>query len=167
MSNHKSLKYLCLGLTFLISPYVVANSATISLAPQQMNKDPALSNEIAAPLFHGDSQGNLPFSEAVQVGNTLYLAGQIGIRDGKLIEGGTAAETRQALTNIFATLQRYGYQPSDVIKCTVMLKDMRDFNDFNREYRTLFKPPYPARSTFGVSDLAMGANVEVECIAAR
>lgn len=109
----------------------------------------------------------LPFSEAVRVGDTVYLSGQIGIdpKTGKLAKGGFKAEARQTLTNIKATLTKYGYGTEDVVKCLVMLTDINDFSAFNDIYTDFFKPPYPARSAFATSELALGSLVEVECIA--
>lgn len=161
------IKYTVLPIVVLCSA-CVAGHTNVRVADQRII--PSATQAVQAPskpVFYGSSQGDIPFSEAVKVGNTLYLSGQIGIVDGKLATGGTAAETKQTLKNIFVTLQRYGYQPRDIVKCTAMLKDMRDFDAFNREYRAMFSPSYPARSAFGVSDLAMDANVEIECIAAR
>lgn len=111
----------------------------------------------------------LPFSEAVRVGNTLYLSGQIGITPGSLtlVPGGIEAEARQTMENIRTTLAAHGYAMTDVIKCTVMLADMKDWPAFNAVYQTFFSPPYPARSAFGASGLAVGARVEVECTAVR
>ena len=111
----------------------------------------------------------LPFSEAVRHGDTLYLSGQIGVKPGtlELVDGGLAAEARQTLENIRATLEAHGYGMRDVIKCTVMLADMSEWAAFNEIYQRYFEPPYPARSAFGASGLAMGGRLEVECIAAR
>lgn len=111
---------------------------------------------------------NLPFSEAVRVGDTLFLSGQIGIEPGTLalVPGGLAAEARQALSNIRTTLEAHGYSMRDVVKCTVMLADIAQWADFNEVYKTFFEPPYPARSAFGANGLALGASVEIECIAA-
>jgi reactive intermediate/imine deaminase len=111
---------------------------------------------------------DLPFSEAVRVGRTVYLSGQVGIAPGKmeLVPGGIEAESRQTLTNIEAILEANGLSMSDVVKCTVMLADIAEWGRFNTVYKTFFEPPYPARSAFGASGLALGARVEVECIAA-
>lgn len=111
----------------------------------------------------------LPFSEAVRVGDTLYLSGQIGVRPGLevLVPGGIEAEARQTLENIRATLETHGYTLRDVVKCTVMLADIAEWARFNAVYRTFFSPPYPARSAFAATGLALGARVEVECIAVR
>ena len=120
----------------------------------------------SSPIFLGDG-GNYPFSEAVRVGDTLYMSGQIGFKDGKLVKGGIKAEAKQALDNINTNLLKYGYQKSDIVKCMVMLTDMDDFDDFNKVYKTELAKPYPVRSAFGVAELAAGASVEVECIAAK
>ena len=111
----------------------------------------------------------LPFSEAVRVGDTLYLSGQIGIKPGTLtlVPGGIEAEARQTLENIRTTLETHGYALRDVVKCTVMLADIGEWAQFNEVYRSFFSPPYPARSALGASGLAMGARVEVECLAVR
>jgi reactive intermediate/imine deaminase len=110
----------------------------------------------------------LPFSEAVRVGNTLYLSGQIGIVPGgmKLIPGGIREEARQTMENIRTSLEANGYAMSDLVKCTVMLADISEWGTFNEVYRTFFSGRYPARSALGANGLALGARVEVECIAA-
>ena len=111
----------------------------------------------------------LPFSEAVRVGSTLYLSGQIGIQPGtlNLAAGGIHAEARQTLENIKTTLETHGYTMRDVVKCTVMLADIAEWATFNEIYKKYFSPPYPARSALGANGLAMGARVEVECLAVR
>jgi len=109
----------------------------------------------------------LPFSEAVRLGNVLYLSGQMGIDQAiKLVPGGIAAETRQALENIKATLEKYGSSLEHVIKVTVMLADMSEWGEMNKVYLTYFSKNLPARSAFGTSGLALGGRVEIECIAA-
>jgi len=112
---------------------------------------------------------NLPFSEAVRVGDTLYLSGQIGVIPGtlELVSGGLKAEARQTMESIKATLESHGYSMSDLVKCTVMLADISEWAEFNEIYKTFFEHPYPARSAFGTNGLALGARLEVECIAAR
>ena len=109
----------------------------------------------------------LPFSEAVRVDDTLYLSGQIGIEPGslKLVPGGIREESRQALTNIKTTLEAHGYSMTDLVKCTVMLADISKWGEFNEVYKTFFNGRFPARSALGVSGLAIGAQVEIDCIA--
>jgi 2-iminobutanoate/2-iminopropanoate deaminase len=112
---------------------------------------------------------NLPFSEAVRVGNTLYLSGMIGVEPGvmKLVSGGLKAEATQTLDNIKRILELNSYDMSDVVKCTVMLADMSEWGAFNEIYRTYFTGRYPARSALGTNGLALGARVEVECMAVK
>jgi 2-iminobutanoate/2-iminopropanoate deaminase len=108
----------------------------------------------------------LPFSQAVQVGDVLYLSGALGNVPGKLelVPGGLEAETRQTMANIGAVLEANGLTFDDVFKCTVMLADMSEWSAFNRVYLTYFRPDrLPARSAFGASALALGASVELEC----
>ncbi|MEQ1519213.1 MAG: Rid family detoxifying hydrolase [Usitatibacteraceae bacterium] len=109
----------------------------------------------------------LPFSEAVRAGNTLYLSGQIGVVPGtlKLIPGGLKAEAKQTMDNIKTSLEAHGYAMSNIVKCTVMLADMAEWGTFNDIYKTYFSNRFPARSAFGANGLALGARLEVECIA--
>jgi reactive intermediate/imine deaminase len=110
---------------------------------------------------------DLPFSQAVRHGDTLYLSGQVGNLPGTrtLAPGGLRGEAQQALENIRATLEANGRTTADLMKCTVMLADMADWPAFNEIWRAFLKKPYPARSAIGVNGLALGARVEVECIA--
>jgi reactive intermediate/imine deaminase len=108
-----------------------------------------------------------PFSPAVQVGKIVFLAGQIGTKDGTLVTGGIEAETKQTMENIKATLGAIGLTMDDLVKCTVFLADMDEWGRMNAIYRTYFQPTrYPARSAFGANGLALGARVEIECVAA-
>lgn len=110
----------------------------------------------------------LPFSEAVEAGPFLFLAGQIGsAADGKLVAGGVAAETRQALTNVKDVLERHGSSLDRIVKVTVMMADMNEWAAMNAEYVKFFGLHLPARSAFGCNGLAMGARMEIECIALR
>ena len=108
----------------------------------------------------------LPFSSAVRVGDLLFLSGQIGnTSDGKL-PAGIEAQAKQAMENIGAVLKGQGLGFGDLVKCTVMLDDMANWPAFNQVYVTYFPDgKYPARSAFGADGLALGALLEVECIA--
>jgi len=113
-----------------------------------------------------ESMKDLPFSEAVSVGNILYLSGQIGIDSSmELVPGGIAAETRKVMENIKATLERYGSSLDHIIKVTVMLADISEWGEMNEVYVQFFSKHLPARSALGANGLAMGARVEIECIA--
>ena len=106
-----------------------------------------------------------PFSEAVRVGDMLYLSGQLGNLPGttQLVEGGIQAETRQTMENIKAVLERYGSSMDRVVKCTVMIEDMDEWPAMNEVYATYFPGPKPARSALGADGLALDAAVEIEC----
>lgn len=106
------------------------------------------------------------FASAVRVGNLLFLSGQIGTdSSGRLVPGGLQAEARQALNNIKSVLEKNGSSLDRVVKCTVFLADMKDYNDFNEIYATYFRARKPARSAFGATGLARNARLEIECIA--
>ena len=109
----------------------------------------------------------LPFPDGVRVGDLVILSGQIGIEPGtlKLVPGGIKEESRQAMANIRTSLEAHGYSMSDVVKCTVMLADISKWGDFNEVYKTFFTGHFPARSALGTTGLALGAQVEVECMA--
>jgi 2-iminobutanoate/2-iminopropanoate deaminase len=110
----------------------------------------------------------LPFSEAVEAGDFLFLSGQIGIDEqGSLVRGGIGVETRQTLENIRAVLERRGSSLDRIVKMTVMLADIGEWAAMNAEYMKLFDTHLPARSAFATSGLALGARVEIECIALR
>jgi reactive intermediate/imine deaminase len=119
----------------------------------------------AAPVFTS-SELPYPFSSAVQVGDVLYLSGDLGAAgDGStVVPGGIEPETRRMFERIEATLQAHGLGLDSLFKCTVMLADMEDWPAFNAIYAQYFEPGrYPTRSAMGVSGLALGASVEMEC----
>lgn len=109
----------------------------------------------------------LPFSAAVRAGDLLFLSGQLGTLPGtlELAQGGIGPEAKQALQNVQDILQRHGASLQDVVKCTVFLADIKEWPAFNEVYRQYFTAPFPARSALAASGLALGARVEVECIA--
>lgn len=110
---------------------------------------------------------DLPFSDAVRVGNMLYLAGKLGNLPGsmQLAEGGIEGETRQTMEHIKAALEKYGSSLEQVVKCTVFLADIDEWAAMNEVYKTYFPTNRPARSALGVNGLALGARVEIECLA--
>lgn len=110
----------------------------------------------------------LPFSEAVRVGDTVYLSGQIGNTPGTLdlASEDMKGQAVQVMDNIKISLEAHGFSMDNVVKCLVMLSDMSEWADFNEVYKTYFKEGrYPARSAMGVAGLAFNAKTEVECIA--
>jgi 2-iminobutanoate/2-iminopropanoate deaminase len=119
-------------------------------------------------FFPSARHPDFPFSEAVAHGGMLYLSGDIGTgADGKLVAGGIGPQTRQVMENIKATLARHQLGMGDIVKCTVFLADIADWPEFNTVYAGYFDPGrYPARSALAAAGLALGAKVEVECMAA-
>ena len=109
-----------------------------------------------------------PYSQAVAAGDTVYVSGQLPIdpATGQLAEG-IAAQTRQSLENIKAILQAAGLTLDHVVKTTVLLKDIGDFNAMNDVYGTYFQGVCPARAAFQVADLPRGGMVEIEAVAVR
>ena len=143
---------------------VVAALALLAACAQQA------SNSGVRPEFLNSPESlkrGPPFSEAVRIGGFVFLAGQIGDdpATGKPVSGGIKPEARQALKHIQRVLEDNGASLSDVVKCTVFLADIGEWATFNEVYKEFFKPPYPARSALGANGLAIGARVEVECIA--
>lgn len=110
-----------------------------------------------------------PYSQAVLAGNTLYLSGQLGIdpATGKLVDGGAAAQARQALRNIGAILAAADFQVADVAFVQIFLTDIADFAAVNEVYKTVFQPPYPARAAVAVAALPAGAAVEILAVAVK
>lgn len=110
-----------------------------------------------------------PYSQALQVGDSLYLSGQLGIDPaaGKLVEGGAADQARQALTNIQAILSEAGFDIKDIVQVQIFLADIGDFAKVNEIYKTFFTEPYPARAAVQVSALPAGAAVEIVAVAQK
>ena len=109
------------------------------------------------------------YSQAIQVGETLYLAGQIGLDPAtrELVPGGLQAEARRALDNCKAILEAAGFTLADVVQVQVFLADVNDYAAFNEVYGGYFPPPAPARAAVAVAALPRGARVEVLMTAVR
>ncbi|MDO8431998.1 MAG: RidA family protein [Candidatus Binatus sp.] len=110
-----------------------------------------------------------PYSQAIEIHGTVYCSGQIGLdpETGALVSGGIEIETRRVLQNLGAVLEAAGLDFSDVVKTTIFLADLADFETVNRIYGEHFDPPYPARSTVQVARLPRNARVEIDAIALR
>lgn len=143
----------------IILPLLVVAAACKPAAPVAVKSDePAFLTPYGEPAY--------PFSPAVRVGNILYLSGQIGTDStDKLVPGGIGPETKQTLENIKDVLARTGSSMERVVKCTVMMADMKEWPAMNEVYKTYFPLAKPARSAFGATALALGARTEIECIA--
>ncbi|KAM8810514.1 2-iminobutanoate/2-iminopropanoate deaminase [Eudromia elegans] len=108
-----------------------------------------------------------PYSQAVLVDRTMYIAGQIGLEpsSGQLVSGGVKEEAKQALKNIGEILKAAGCDYRNVVKTTILMADMKDFNDINDVYRQFFTTNFPARAAYQVAALPKGAQVEIEAVA--
>lgn len=105
-------------------------------------------------------------SQIVKVGDVLYLSGQLGFAPGQgLVPGGIGPETRQTMENIKRLLESVGSAMDRVVKCTVYLADIADFQAMNAEYRSFFPSNPPARTTVAVAGLVSNARVEITCLA--
>lgn len=159
------------GLRPTVAALLVA-SCTVEPRTDQNALPPAVSaqahyREVVQP----GGVARLPvFSTAIRNGDLLFLSGQIGALPGvdppRVVEGGIEAETRQAFENIGTVLSTAGLGFANLLKCTVFLADIADFDAMNSVYATFFSGPPPARSTVATAGLALGARVEIECTAA-
>lgn len=110
-----------------------------------------------------------PYSQAIKAGNTIFVSGQLGLNPGtgNFDADDIKTQTKQSLENLKGILEEAGYSLSDVVKTTVLLKDIGEFADMNAIYSEYFKEPYPARSAFQVVALPKGGRVEIEAIAVK
>ncbi len=110
-----------------------------------------------------------PYSQAIEVGGLVFTSGQLPIdpATGAFPEGGIQEQTRQSLLNVKAILEEAGTSMDNVVKTTVLLSSINDFNAMNEVYAQFFQAPYPSRSAFAVKDLPKGALVEIEVVAAK
>ena len=108
-----------------------------------------------------------PYSQAVKAGNTVYVSGQIPLdASGQLVEGDVAAQTHQVLKNLTAVLAAAGLQLTDVVKCSIFVKDLGNFATINQVYGSYFEDvTAPARETVEVARLPRDVQVEISCIA--
>jgi 2-iminobutanoate/2-iminopropanoate deaminase len=128
----------------------------------------AQAGEAGLQYLNSDAEtaSKMPFSEAVRVGELLFVSGAIGIKPGarELVPGGIQPETRQTMENIKATVEQFGGSMDRPVKCTVFLADIAEWGKMNQVYVEYFPVNKPARSALGASGLALGARVEIECI---
>ena len=138
----------------------IATGVLLMTSPAAAQDRPPV-ERIGEPSLGGQ---RLPFSSAVRVGDMLYLSGQIGNKADGTLPAGIEAQSRQVMYNIGAVLKSAGLGFGDVVKCTVMIDDIKQWGDFNKVYVTYFPDgKFPARSAFGADGLALGALIEVEC----
>ena len=146
-----------------------ADAANAASSPPQAAQNAPLKETVNGITYHMPyGRPTRPFTPAVQVGDVLYLAGQIGTAasaQGGVVPGGIQAETRQTMLNIKDVLDKSGSSMDLVFKCTVMLADMKEWDAMNEVYTTFFPNHKPARSALGANGLALNARVEIECLA--
>ena len=118
--------------------------------------------------YHSHKLDSVPYSESVQVGDMLYISGQIAnLEDdyNKIIEGGIRPQVNQTMKNIKTILEKYNASMDDIVKCTCILANGDDWGMMSEEYVKYFKKHKPARTTFGGAELGDDILVEIECIA--
>ena len=118
--------------------------------------------------YHSHQLDSVPYSESVQVGDMLYISGQIAnLEDdyNKIIEGGIIPQVNQTMKNIKTILEKHNAIMDDIVKCTCILANGDDWGVMSEEYVKYFKKHKPARTTFGGAELGDGILVEIECIA--
>ncbi len=109
-----------------------------------------------------------PYSQAIEVNNTLYVSGQLPLNPETMEAAeGIAEQTRQSLENAKNIIEEAGYTFADVVKATVLLADINDFKAMNDVYATYFLEPYPARIAYEVANLPLGVKVEIDFILAK
>lgn len=118
--------------------------------------------------YHPHKLDKVPYSESVQVGDILYISGQIANTDhdyNKVVDGGIRAQVNQTMKNIQNILKKHNATMDDIVKCTCILADDDDWGPMSEEYVKYFKTHKPARTTFGGAELGDGILVEIDCIA--
>jgi 2-iminobutanoate/2-iminopropanoate deaminase len=151
-TEHSHLLFVMRALTLLIAVFVV-----VPVCGAQGHK-----------AINVSSNRNLPFSDGVVAGNTLYVAGQEGTDDqSKLVAGGISAETKAALDNIQKVVKAAGFELKDIVSVTVYLADIREFGDMNKVYREFMPDPKPARATIQAVALVNNARIEISAIAVK
>ena len=151
--NKRATKLVVLGIALLTAALLMAAGHPLGSVKRAINPP-------------GTMQG-LPFSNGILVANTLYVAGQEGLDDGKLRPGGIGPETQATLENIRKIVEAAGLQMSEVVSVNVYLADIAEFGEMNKVYKTFFPEPRPARATVQVAGLVNNARVEISAVAVK
>lgn len=156
------------GLTTLLALGLLVSGCTIE--PRTDREQAQTGDSTRRQIIRPEGVASLPvFSLAVRSGDLIFLSGQLGAVPGesppRVIEGGIEAETRQTMENIIAVLDAAGATLEDLLKCTVFLADIADYEAMNAVYAEYFPADPPARAALAGSGLALGALVELDCIA--
>jgi len=156
----------------LITTLLLACLGSTVAAAQDSAATDIVNTETPAGQFYSSQlsldQG-FPFSDVVETtGGLIFISGLVGTDEtGELVTGGLEAETHAIFRQMSTYLEHLGLGFDDVVKCLVMIDDIAQWGAFNGIYTQYFSPPYPARSAMGADGLALGASLELECIAAR
>ena len=149
----------------------IRNVAAIALLALVSAASADLSAQEARTYFNGRSPADgddvAPFSGAVQVGNTLYIAGNLGLDPGQQVPATAEAEARNVLNNIRGTLEAADMTMNDLVMVQVYSSDVADYGAFNSVYRTYFTTEFPARAFIGAGTLLFGARFEVLGLAVK
>ena len=148
------------GIKFALLAFAVIAATVLTVARPSHHPERRAINPPGMPA-------GLPFSGGVLAGDTLYVSGQAGLENGKLVEGGVGPETQATLENVKKVVELAGLQMSDVVTVNVYMTDMRDFAEMTKVYRTFFPEPRPARTTVQVAGLVGNAHVEISAIAVK
>ena len=155
---------------FLFFIFLLQSCLSLNVANKKVASNSQSSqNEIQYVNSDETKEKGYPFSDATVVNGIIYLSGAIGtLPDGSVVSGGIVAETRQTMMNIKDRLEKMGGSMDDIFKCTCMLADIKDWPLMSQEYKKFFNPDkLPARSAFAGSGLALGAKLEIECMAIK
>ncbi len=154
-------------LTALLLACLGSNTATAQDAASDIVETKTQAGQFYSSQLSLD-QG-FPFSDIVEtIGGLIFISGLVGTdKTGELVPGGLEAETHAIFRQMSTYLGHLGLGFEDVVKCLVMIDDIAQWGAFNGIYTQYFSPPYPARSAMGADGLALGASLELECIAAR
>ena len=155
---------------FLFFIFLFQSCLSLNVANKKVASNSQSSqNEIQYVNSDETKEKGYPFSDATVVNGIIYLSGAIGtLPDGSVVSGGIVAETRQTMMNIKNRLEKMGGSMDDIFKCTCMLADIKDWPLMSQEYKKFFNPDkLPARSAFAGSGLALGAKLEIECMAIK
>jgi 2-iminobutanoate/2-iminopropanoate deaminase len=153
LMNKTATKFAVLGFAVLAATLLLTADSPRNSAKRAINPP-------------GTAEG-LPFSNGILVANTLYVAGQEGLDQGKLRPGGIGPETQATLENIKKIVEAAGLQMTDVASVNVYLADLAEFGEMNKVYKTFFPEPRPARATVQVAGLVNNARVEISAIAVK
>jgi 2-iminobutanoate/2-iminopropanoate deaminase len=154
-------------LAFLFATSIIGCGLCRNAMQGMIDEELAKSGE---KTYFTDAQVIGPYTPAVKVGNFLYVSGQIALKPGtsELAPDDIESQTRQVFENLKSVLNRAGYDLSDVIQCTVYLKDIDDFSRMNQIYGSYFSQGrYPTRTTVEVSNLPRMARIEIAATACK